>query len=197
MSLWRRELQKAREFYTGADRAQLGGIFGNLGSAVDQITGKPKNSRGGSYHDLEEQNFDNTFGSNLVAGSWKDAAEFIVSAQTEYNVGYGAADTESTVGRWFATLDDGAGNTVTGQCRIVTRNANDKAVETDISGVSTSRLNKSNPTEQYKVPEVMDTNRVGEDSKIVFQFKLDSGSAGTSIDFTAAATEFRLSLTEY
>lgn len=168
-----------------------------FGSAVNQISGKPSGSDRGSQYTLEEQNFDNKFGSSLVAGSWKDAAEYIVPAQTAYNVGYGSADKESTVGRWYANFDDGGGNTVTGQARIVTRNANDKAVETDISAITTARLNANanDPRTQVAVPEILDTNKVGEDSKVVFQFKLDSNSTGTSIDFTAS--EFRLDLTEY
>lgn len=172
-------------------------IMNAAGSAVDQISGKPQGSEMGSEYVLEEQNFDNTFGSNLSAGSWVDAAEFIVNAQTQYNVGYGSADKDATVGRWYANFEDGSSNAVVGQARIVTRNANDKAVETDISAVATSRLdtNANDPRQQYAVPEILDTNRVGEDSKIVLQFKLDSGSTGTSIDFSAS--EFQLSLTEY
>jgi hypothetical protein len=179
------------------DRAQMNFLSNIAGSAVDSISGKPEGSQMGSEYVLEEQNFDNTFGSNLTAGSWVDAAEFIVPAQTRYNVGYGSADKSATVGRWYANFEDGSSNAVVGQARIVTRNANDKAVETDISAVATSRLdtNQSDPRTQYAVPEILDTNKVGEDSKVVLQFKLDSGSTGTSIDFSAST--FQLSLTEY
>lgn len=178
------------------ERAQMD-IFGSLGNALDQVSGKPKGSERGSHYVLEEQNFTTTFGANLTAGSFQDAAEFVVPAQTRYNVGYGGSDAPATVGRWYANLEDGSGNAVTGQARIVTRNAQDKAVETDISAVATSRLDTSASDfrQQYAVPEIRDTNMVGEDSKVVLQFKLDSGSSGTSIDFTAST--FQLSLTEY
>lgn len=177
----------------------LGDMIPGLGSAVDEISGQPKQSSGGSHFILTVSDFDTTWGDNIEAGAWVDVAEFIVGAQTQYNVGYGASDRPATVGRWYAVFQDGSGNVVKGQVRIVTRNANDKAVETDISGLSTTRL--GGDPDDYRtlqaVPEVLATNRVGEDSKVVLQFNLDASSAGTSIDFGATPTKFELDLTRY
>lgn len=173
-------------------------MLGNMfGSAVDSVTGQAKGSENGSLFTLETDDLDQTFGDNLTAGSWVDAAEFIVPAQTAYNVGYGVADNEATVGRFYANFEDGSSNEVKGQVRIITRNANDKAVETDISSLSTARLDSdiSNYRQQVAVPEVLDTSKVGQDSKVVIQFKLKSGSSGTSIDFSAST--MMLDLTEY
>lgn len=169
----------------------------NLGETLEDIQGKPNQSQGGSPDTLEEQDFTSTFGSNLQAGEWVDAAVYTVEAQTQYNVGYGKADRPETMGRWYATFTDGAGNAVTGQCRILTRDANDENVDEEIAGVSTSRLD-SDPNDfrkQKGTPEVLDTPKVGEDSKIILQFKLKSGSAGTSIDF--GASDFMLDMTRY
>jgi hypothetical protein len=168
-----------------------------LTGGIDEVTGKAKGSENGSQFTLEEGDWDNTFGDNLVAGQWVDAAEFIVPAQTQYNVGYGVAGNEATVGRFYSHFEDGSGNVTAGQVRIVTRDANDKNVETDISSLSTSRLDAdaTDYRTQVAVPEVLDTNRVGQDSKVVMQFKLKSGSTGTSIDFPAS--DQQLDLTEY
>lgn len=171
-------------------------VFNQLQNAVDEITGKPSGSESGDHFTLEVDDFDRTE-SALTAGEFVDVAEFIVPAQTMYDVGYGSSQHQATVGRWFATFDDGAGNAVSGIVRIETRNARDKNVDTEISGVSTSRLD-SDPTDyrtQYAVPQVTDTQPVGEDSKLVVKFKQKSGSAGTSIDW--AASEFELDLTEF
>jgi len=173
------------------------GLLETLRDPIDRMTGKPRGSEAGSQFTLEADDFDNTFGSNLTAGSWVDAAEYIIPAQTQMNVGYGSSENPATVGRFYAAFEDDASNTTAGQVRIVTRNARDKAVETDISALSTARLN-GDPNDYrtlQAVPEVLDTNRVGEDSKIVLQFKLNSGSTGTSIDFDASS--FELDLTDY
>ena len=172
----------------------LQNLFSN---GIDSVTGKAEGSEGGSQFTLETDDLDNKFGSNLSAGSWVDAAEFVVPAQTAYNVGYGVADNEATVGRFYSHFEDGSSNNVEGQVRIVTRNANDKAVETDISALSTARLDSdaSDFRRQVAVPEVLDTNKVGQDSKVVIQFKLKSSSTGTSIDF--GASTLMLDLTEY
>lgn len=172
-------------------------LFDMLSDPIDRLSGKPRGSERGSHFTLESDDFASTFGSNLEVDEWVDAAVFVVPAQTAYNVGFGTAENESTVGRWYASFDDGSGNTVSGQVRIVTRNARDKAVETDISSVSTSKID-ADPNDyrtQYAVPEILDTNKVGEDSKVVLQFKLKSSSTGTSIDFSAS--DFELDLTEY
>lgn len=173
-------------------------MFNQLQNAVDEITGKPAGSESGDHFTLEKDDFDRTE-SALTEGEFEDVAEYVVPAQTMYDVGYGSSQHEATVGRWYASFDDGNGNTVSGIVRVETRNARDKNVDTEISGVSTSRLD-SDPSDyrtQYAVPQVTDTPPVGEDSKVVIKFKLKSGSTGTSIDWSADATDFELDLTEF
>lgn len=183
------------------ERGQFGGNLSGLfgGDPIDRITGQPKQSGGGTYAEITEESWDNTFGSNLVAGSWQDLAEFVVNAQNEYNVGFGSADVPAAVGRWYMVLDDGAGNEVTGLARIKTRNSNDERVDTEVKEVHTRRLNTAanDYRQQYAVGERRETDRVGEDSKVVLQFNLSPDSTGTSVDFTAAATVNQIPLTNY
>lgn len=174
-------------------------MLDKLTSSVDSITGQPKASGDGRYAEISEGDFDNTFGSDLQAGVWRDLAEFVVDAQNKYNVGFGSADIPSTVGRWYMVLDDGAGNLVVGQARLKTRNSNDEQVETEVRSVHTRRLDTDPNTqsEQFAVPEVQKTDTVGEDSKVVLQFKLSGDSTGTAVDFTAANTVVQIPLTNY
>lgn len=204
-------VEKYKEQFTGkSDRAQfnLGSIASRLSGAAgggntptDTRRGIPTQSakEGADYFDIQEGDFQNTFGNNLTAGVWSDLAEFVVGAQNAYNIGWGIADAPDVVGRWYMVLDDGAGNEVVGQARIKTRNSNDERVDTEIRGVPTSRLN-TDPNDfrkQYAMPENRETDKVGEDSKAVLQFKLSSASAGTSVDFTAAATEVSIPASNY
>lgn len=189
-------LQNARERVTMATQGPGGG------SGPDsQRRGVPSASieEGVSYDQIEAEDFDNTFGSNLTAGVWVDAAEFVCDAQNAYNVGWGMAEFPEVVGRWFMVLDDGSGNAVTGVARIKTRNSNDEQVDTEVRGVPTSRLDTdvSDYRKQYALAEIRQTPKVGEDSKIVLQFKLASGSVGTTIDFTAGATTVLIPVSNY
>jgi hypothetical protein len=188
--------RKAWREFMDDDRAQLG-----LGRGINRILGQSKRaeSQGGSEFTIEAHNFDNTYGSNLQSGTWVDLAEYIVGAQTAYNVGYGVADIPDKVGRFYAHFEDGSSNVVSGQVRILTRDANDKNVDTEISGMSTSRLDSdaNDWRKQVAVPEIERTPKVGEDSKIVIQFKLDPGSTGTTIDMSASGTQFLLDTTQY
>lgn len=170
------------------------GNGGYLGSAIDDFTGQSRQSRneGGSPDTFETEDFPTWNGDALSSGQWVDLAVYPVEAQTEYNVGYGTAAVESTVGRFFAAFEDGSGNAVSGQVRIKTRDANDGNVDTEISSISTARLNsnENDYTKQVAVPEVTNTPKVGEDSKIVVQFKLSSNSQGTSADQAASTMLF-------
>lgn len=171
----------------------------DLGGSVDSITGQPKGSEGGSYDEIDEARFHNTFGNDLQAGVWRDLAEFVCGAQNQYNVGYASSENAQKVGRWYMVLADGAGNFVTGTARIKTRDSNDEGVDTEIRGIHTRRLDTvaDDYTKQYAVEEQLNTPKVGEDSKIVLQFKLASSSTGTSVDFTAANTVVQIPLTNY
>lgn len=169
----------------------------NLLGQVEDITGQSKQSRGGAFETFDEDDFDTFNGGNLQEGQYVDLAVYTVEAQTQYNVGFGKADRPENQGRFFAAFDDGAGAEVSGKVRIVTRTAQDKRPDTDVSGISTARLNTNvnDRRLQYPLPEIVDTPRVGEDSKIVLQFKLKPGSAGVAID--QAASTILLDVTEY
>ena len=177
------------------------GLMDNLGlgNAVDNVTGQPSNSGAGRFRDITEDDFENTYGDNLQAGTWRTLAEYIVEAQNRYNVGFGVATVPDKVGRWYMVLDDGSGNLVTGEARLKTMNSNDEQVETEQRAVPTSRLN-TDPNDfrkQFALPENQNTLSVGEDSKIVLQFRLNSSSAGTSVDFSADATDINIPSTNY
>lgn len=163
-------------------------LTGQLSESVAQINGQPEGSAGGRYEEIQEGDFDNTFGNNLTAGSWNTLAEFVVDAQNSYNVGFGKAEVESKVGRWYMVLDDGAGAEVVGEARIKTMNSNDENVDTEVKAVPTSRLNTdiTDYRKQFAVGEQKSTAKVGEDSKIVLQFRLSSSSTGTSVDFPSS-----------
>lgn len=177
------------------------GMVGGGGSSEEARRGLPAASveEGVDYDEIDSNRFTNTYGSNLTAGVWRDLAEFVADAQNAYNVGFGMQDYPERVGRWYMVLDDGAGNLVTGVARIKSRNSNDENVETEIRGVHTRRLNtvSDDYRRQFALEENRETNKVGEDSKIVLQFKLDGSSAGTSVDFTAAATVVAIPVSNY
>lgn len=171
---------------------------------VDEVTGQRNSGAEGRYAEISEDDFQNTFGSDLQAGVWRDLAEFVVDAQNKYNVGYGSAGVPSTVGRWYMALydptaDAGAGAYVTGHARIKSRNSNDEGVETEVRSVHTRRLDTdpNTPSEQFAVPEIERTATVGEDSKVVLQFKLSEDSVGTAVDFAAAETVVAIPLTNF
>lgn len=173
--------------------------LGSISDPVDRLTGQSSQGRQGDYDEIDEDRWANTYGDDLQAGVWRDLAEFIADPQNEYNIGFGVSDVPARVGRWYMVLDDGAGNEVVGQARVKSRNSNDEAVETEIRGVPSRRLN-SDPSDyrkQYAVPEVTNTDSIGEDSKFVLQFKLAGSSAGTSVDFTADATVVSLPITNF
>lgn len=199
------------------NRAQMGlggiaqNIQGALGNATggggggmrssEQRRGVPSASvqEGVAYSTVEEGDFDNTFGDNLTAGVWVDLAEFVVGAQNAYNVGWGMAEFPDVVGRWFQALSDTNGNAVEGVARIKTRNSNDERVETEVRGIPTTRLDTdvSDYRKQQTLPENRSTAKVGEDSKIVLQFKLKSSSTGTSVDFAHADTNIVVPVSNY
>jgi len=172
-------------------------VLNRIMSSVDEITGQTDER--GRYAEIDADDWDNTFGSNLSSGVWRDLAEYVVEPQNQYNIGFAAASVPDRVGRWYMVLDDGNGNEVTGLARIKTRNSNDENVDTEVRAVHTRRLNTdaNDFRKQYAVPESQNTPSVGEDSKIVLQFKLASGSTGTSVDFGADATVTQFPLTNY
>lgn len=188
-----------------SSRAQLGlgGILGQAQQTLGQVQGKPEGSEGGRYAEIVAESFTGpqgtTWGDNLSPGDWIDLAQFTVRAQNQYNVGFGTADIPSKVGRWAMHLDDGSGNQVKGIARIKTRNANQEGVDTEVRSIHTRRLNKigASHREQFAVPEQLETDRVGEDSNVVLQFKLANTSTGTTVDFSAQATKVTIPLTNY
>jgi len=175
------------------------GDSGMLGSAIDDLTGQPRQSEreGGTRDTFEVQDFDTWYGDNLEAGAWVDLAEYVVEPQTAYRWGHGSAPVEETLGRMAAHFEDGAGNQVKGSVRLKTRNANDENADTEVAGIPTRKLDKlsASKRDKYAQPEV--GAKVGEESKLVVQFRLSSASAGTSIDETADPSEVEMDVTRY
>lgn len=160
---------------------------GHLGGAINDVTGQSEKSKaaGGTRDTFDTARFTNFYGDNLVAGEWRTLAEYVVEPQTEYNVGFGSAPVDETVGRFYSQFKDGATTPqlVTGMVRITTTNSHDQNKDTEVSSIATQRLdtNAGDKTKQYAQPEVEDTDKVGPDSKIKVLFKLSASSAGTTI----------------
>jgi len=172
-------------------------VGGGTGGSVETRRGVPDASAGEgvSPDTIRAEDWDNTFGSNLQAGVYRDAAEFVIGAQNAYNIGFGKAEFPDVVGRWYQILDDGNGNQVVGLSRLKTRNSNDERVDTEVRAVEAATLNANanDYRTQFALPENRETPKVGEDSKIVFQFKLSPSSTGTSIDFGDSTQKIPLS----
>lgn len=175
---------------------------GMLGSAIDDMTGQPAESKaeGGTRDTFDKNRWTEKQGSNLVDGEWIPLLTYTVEAQTRYNVGHGSAPVEETVGRWASAFyDSTAAAYVEGSVRVITDNANGTNQDTEISSIQTRRLDKvgQDKRAQEAVPEATDTDKVGEESVIQILFKRDPNSAGQAIDWTDANTQTAYDMTRY
>lgn len=130
----------------------------------------------------------------VTAGTYGTIGTFTVPAQQFATVGVGTlANEPENQGKVFMDLENTAGTDVDGVVRVVLANAQETGTITTVEE-RTERLS-DNPTDQTKwIHQVEYPVKVGEDSKIIIQFKAD-GSGLKYVD-TAETTIF-LDITLY
>lgn len=130
----------------------------------------------------------------VTAGTYTTIGTYTVGAQRAATVGQGSIQNDPVnQGKIFIDLEDGTAADLDGWVRVVLANANETRTEVVLE-LRTERLSE-NPTDDTKwfhQPEF--PLKVGEDSKILIQFKADGSGTKT---VSATNSKIYLDITEY
>jgi hypothetical protein len=170
----------------------LGGLIGNLGGAVDQITGEAGSGENKFPKTLKTSAF---FDSNvsLTANEYGKLGEFIVPAQEQYRWGQGAATVEATVGFLYIFIKDDTDAEVTGSVRLQQRDAQERNIVTVYEEeAEILHAEKNNRDKQQALPEQRKYPKVGHQSKLVIAFNPDSEAtvSATNTEILAPVTVY-------
>ena len=171
--------------------ARLGAMFGGLNG-----------NRGGKAAFKRTLNINDFMSGNIActAGEWQVLGENVVSAQNEISWGQGKETIPDTLGFVYIDLMDDTSTTavqVEGLVRLVQKNAND-AGDVIVFEERTEMLRGSTTDKKLKIalPEQVQVPRVGQDSKLVLEIKVDTTQ---TVDLTpdSGSTTVLLPVTVY
>ena len=163
-------------------------LFGNVSSAVDEITGTPGGGSGGErkFRRFLREKHVNELGDTIDAttGDFTKVAQFTVPAQERYRWGYGAAQNPENQGYIYVDLRDDTADAaeIDGSVRIQQRDAQEREVRTvEELEIAQLRASKSDRSQMIPLPEQVQQPKVGRDSKLALSIDPDSD---TTVDWT-------------
>ena len=171
--------------------ARLGAMLGGLGGN--------RNSNVSFRKTLNQSHF---MAGNVAcnADEWQVLGEYVVPAQNQVSWGQGKETIPDTLGFVYLNLMDDTSTTavqVEGEIRLVQKNAND-AGDDIVFEERTEMLRGSMSDKKLKIalPEQVQVPRVGQDSKLVLEIKVDTTA---TVDLTpdSGSTTVLLPVTVY
>lgn len=174
-------------------------VLGNLFNSVKSIAGVGGATNNiGFRKKLVNADFGLTANVTCVAGQYTQIGEYTVPAQQLIAFGYGTPNegNGANQGYVYVRIDDTSG-AMAGTLRLVQSNAQGtKRIVVAEERTETFKASETDRTLAMPLPEQIQFPKVGEDSKLVIEFKPD-GASDLTLDYDATETKYRIPVTIY
>lgn len=163
-------------------QAPLAGILGGAKDAIDAVTGEPSAAGDGQkfrrllkpLHLTDDATADTV---SLTSDDYNVVGEFIVPPQERYRWGWGSAEHERNQGYAFIDARDGVPANLDGSIRLEQRDHHSRVTKVVFEeDMEPLRASKTDRTIMVPLPEQMDYDKVGHNSKLILTAQLDSGT---------------------